>query len=100
NFSRGGPSWSPDGKLIASGLVDPSTVGTTVIAVEVESGAERPITSQKWCVNCVGQVAWLADGSGLLLLALDPGPRSRQIWQLSYPGDEPRPITNDLNNYS
>src|SRR4030095_13979942 len=28
------------------------------------------------------------------------GPRSRQIWQLSYPGDEPRPITNDLNNYS
>ena len=76
-FSLGGPSWSPDGKLIASGVVnrDPSTGGaySTVIAVEVESGAERPITSQKWCVDCVGQVAWLADGSGLLLLAFDPG---------------------------
>jgi serine/threonine protein kinase len=100
NFSAGGPSWSPDGKLIASGVIgDRSTGGTTVIAVEVESGAERPITSQKWCVNCVGQVAWLADGSGLLLLVLDPGPRSVQIWQISYPGGEPSKITNDLNNY-
>ena len=77
NFSRGGPSWSPDGKLIASGVSnrDESTGRgySTVIAVEVESGAERPINSQKWCGNCVGQVGWLADGSGLLLLVLDPG---------------------------
>jgi len=103
-FSILGPSWSPDGTLIASGVInpDPSTGGaySTVIAVEVESGAERQITSQKWCQGCVGQVAWLADGSGLLLLALDPGPRSVQIWQISYPGDETRKVTNDLNNYS
>ncbi len=103
-FRRGGPSWSPDGKLIASGVLnrDPSTGAySTVIGLEVESGAERPITSQKWCVNCVEQVAWLADGSGLLLLVLDPGLSSSvQIWQLSYPGDETRKITNDLNNYS
>ncbi len=104
-FSRDGPSWSPDGKLIASGVInrDPSAAGgaySTVIAVEVESGAERPINSQKWCVNCVGQVAWLADGSGLLLLVLDPGLSSSvQIWQISYPGDEKHKITVDLNNY-
>ena len=48
----------------------------------------------------MGQVAWLADGSGLLLLVFDPGPRSVQIWQISYPGDETRKVTNDLNNYS
>ena len=79
-FSSGGPSWSPDGKLIASGVInrDPSTGGanSTVVVVEVESGAERPITSQKWCRGCVGQVVWLADGSGLLLLAFDPEPQS------------------------
>ena len=99
-FSPGGPSWSPDGKLIASGVVnrDPSTGGanSTVIAVEVENGAESPITSQKWCEGCVGQVAWLAHGSGLLLLAFDPGLSSTQIWEISYPGDETRKITNDL----
>jgi Tol biopolymer transport system component len=103
-FSRGGPSWSPDGKLIASGVINRGgSTGrgySTVIAVEVESGAERPINSQKWCVNCVGQVAWLADGSGLLLLVLDPGLSSSvQIWQISYPGDEKHKITIDLNNY-
>ncbi|HJZ81114.1 MAG TPA: LpqB family beta-propeller domain-containing protein, partial [Pyrinomonadaceae bacterium] len=102
NFSSGGPSWSPDGKLIASGVLNSELVGgTTVIAVEVESGAERQITSQKWCTNCVGQVAWLADGSGLLLLVLDPGPRSVQLWHISYPDGEVRKVTNDdLNNYS
>jgi len=102
-FSPDGPSWSPDGKQIASGVInhDPSTGGSysTVIAVEVETGAERPITSQKWCVGCVGQVAWLADGSGLLLLAFNPRLSSTQIWQISYPGDETRQITNDLYTY-
>jgi serine/threonine protein kinase len=105
SFSPGGPSWSPDGKLIASGVTnhDANTgrAASTVIAVEVESGAERSITSQKWwCAVCVGQVAWLADGSGLLLLVYDPGLRSVQIWQISYPGHETRKVTNDLNNYS
>ena len=103
-FRDRGPSWSPDGNLIASSVIDhdPSTGKeySTVIAVEVEGGAERQITPQKWCIGCVGQVAWLADGSGLLLLVLDPGPRSTQIWQISYPGDEMRKVTNDLNNYS
>ena len=103
NFSPGGPSWSPDGKLIASGVnnADARPGGaSTVIAVEVDSGAERSITSQKWCQGCVGQVAWLADGSGLLLLVFEPGPRSVQIWQISFSGDEMRKVTNDLNNYS
>ena len=104
SFGDRGPSWSPDGKLIASAGMnyDPSTgrAYSTVIAVEVETGAERPITSQKWCIGCVGQVTWLSDGSGLLALVLDPGPRSVQIWQISFAGDETRKVTNDLNNYS
>lgn len=108
NFSSAGPSWSPDGKLIALGVLnyDPgSGFASTVVEVQVESGAERPITSQKW--SSVGQVAWLANGSGLAVIAGEgfPSPQARlfssfQLWHLSYPDGETRKITNDLNNYS
>ena len=110
-FSTGGPSWSPDGKLIALGVInyDPGSgwASATVVEVQVESGAERPITSQKW--SNVGKVAWLPNGSGLVLIAAEQGLpggfqrqgfSSSQIWHLSYPDGETRKITNDLNNYS
>jgi eukaryotic-like serine/threonine-protein kinase len=99
-FRPGGPSWSPDAKLIASAVItrDSTSPASTVIAVEVESGAERQITSKKWFPG-TGQVAWLADGSGLLFLGRDPETPSLQIWHISYPGGEVRKVTNDLNNY-
>jgi eukaryotic-like serine/threonine-protein kinase len=102
NFSAGGPSWSPDGKLIASGVLNSELGGatTTVVVVEVESGAERQITSQTWLAASARQVAWLADGSGLVFIALDSTTSSYQIWHISYPDGEVRKITNDLNNYS
>jgi Tol biopolymer transport system component len=104
-FSDGGPSWSPDGRLFASGVLnyDPGSGGaTTVVTVPVEGGAETPITSQMWRPSESSYVAWLVDGSGLLVIAVDPKSEtvSRQIWHLSYPGGEVHKITNDLNNYS
>jgi Tol biopolymer transport system component len=105
NFSFGGPSWSPDGKLLASSVTvgppNEAVAGNIVVEVQVESGAERPITSQKWppSVN-TGSVSWLADGSGLVVIALDEGTSSSQIWHISYPGGDVRKITNDLNNYN
>ncbi len=94
-FSYSGPAWSPDGKVIASGAGSPG--GMTVVAVGVEDGAQREFTSRMW--SNVETVAWLPDGSGLVLNAADRGTRSKQIWQLSYPGGEARKITNDLNDY-
>jgi eukaryotic-like serine/threonine-protein kinase len=103
-FSNGGPSWSPDGRLIASGVhnFDPNTrrASTTVIEVPVEGGAERPVTSHMWPAGGIGQVAWLADGSGLALIAFDLETSSWQIWHISYPSGEVRKITYDVNNYS
>jgi hypothetical protein len=48
----------------------------------------------------VGQVAWIADGSGLALIATEQGTPSAQIWYLSYPEGELHKISNDHNNYS
>jgi serine/threonine protein kinase/Tol biopolymer transport system component len=97
-FSVNGPSWSPDGKLIACGTG--STRGgmnMTVSAVSVDSGAIKPLTPPQW--SGVNRVAWFADGSGLAFLASPPLTSDRQIWQLSYPSGAVRRITNDLNRY-
>ncbi len=104
-YSNGGPSWSPDGKRLASSVTvgPPSEAigGNIVVEVQVESGAERPITSEKWPANArTGEVAWLTDGSGLVLIAPEPSTFSSQLWHISYPGGEVRKITNDLNNYN
>jgi Tol biopolymer transport system component len=73
----------------------------SVVEVRVEDGTVRPITSQRW--NGVNQLAWLRDGSGLVMTAQDQAsgrtPR-QQIWALDYGTGEARRITNDLNSYS
>ena len=104
-YSTGGPSWSPDGKRLASSVTvgppNEAVAGSIVVEVQVESGAERPITSEKWPpATGTGEVAWLSDGSGLVVIAPDQGTFSRQLWHISYPGGEVRKITNDLNNYN
>src|SRR5262249_53782095 len=99
-FSTDGPSWSPDGKVIAcgAGTVEVNLHNATVIEVPAVGGAERTITSTKW--SYVGRVIWLPDGSGLAMDTyanpLSPG---TQLWFVSYPDGAARRITNDLNGY-
>jgi Tol biopolymer transport system component/serine/threonine protein kinase len=100
-FSGGGPSWSPDGKLIAVGTRTGSgstQQATIVMGVAVESGEVKPLSQQSW--NGIGHVEWFRDGSGLVLAAIEKSEGKRQIWHLSYPGGEARCITNDLNSYA
>jgi Tol biopolymer transport system component len=93
------PAWSPDGKTIAVSAGN-NSVGKemTVVGVNVEDGTESPLTSEKWLA--VAQVAWLADGSGMLVSAVDRDSRLQQLWQLSYPEGTAKRFTNDLNNYA
>jgi len=97
-FSYGGPSWSPDGKVIAA------SVGTytggfhyTIAVVDVQTGEQREITPKKF--TDTGRVSWLADGTGILVNAQEQGANQEQIWLVSYPGGDTRPITHDLSDY-
>ena len=98
-FSTSGPSWSPDGKRIACGMVNGTGAAySTVIEVAVEGGDPRSIGSEKWAR--VGRVIWLADGSGLIMTAQpEVSSIGTQVWFLPYPSGKARRITNDLNGY-
>jgi eukaryotic-like serine/threonine-protein kinase len=100
-LSRMGPSWSPDGRLIAcaAGVTGQGETSMHVLAVRIEDGSSQPIGSQTWTV--VGQVAWLGDGSGLVFSAWERrwGVYGDQIWLMTFPKGEARPVTKDMNNY-
>ena len=90
-----GPAWSPDGTVIVCGVG--RFARQQVVAVSAVDGSEKPLGSQSW--QFVGRLAWLPDGSGLVMTARDQS-LSSQLWQLSYPAGEARRITNDLNSYA
>lgn len=98
-FKNSGPGWSPDGTVIAvsTGAIDDSGQYQRIVEIRVEDGTMKPIGSLKWA-DC-GQVAWLADGSGVIANNFEFGSNISQVYQISYPGGEVQKITNDLLSY-
>jgi eukaryotic-like serine/threonine-protein kinase len=90
-------SWSPDGKTIATPLRNFPENYMTVAVVSVETGEVKSLTPQRWFE--VKQVAWIADGSDILITALEQASAGFKIWRISYPSGEVQKITNDLNSY-
>ena len=90
-------SWSTDGKELA--VVSPEVIGTAsqwiLAVVSSKSGEIKNLRSFKTPARAA---AWLPDGRGILVVALDEAGRG-QIWIVSYPQGEISRFTNDLTNY-
>jgi len=99
-FTGNGTSWSPDGKAVACTVVNVDAGGNygALVEVDVESGAERRLTAERFAA--VTSVAWLPDKSGLVFNASAEGAGGYQVWHLSYPDGATRRVTNDLNSYT
>ncbi|CAN5581328.1 hypothetical protein BH10ACI1_BH10ACI1_10680 [soil metagenome] len=95
------PAWSPDGQTIAvsAGSMELGDSFRDVVVVNVADGTEKTLTTRKWYF--VDKIAWLADGSGLVMSANPQKSHvNNQLWLLSYPNGEGRQISNDSNNYT
>jgi Tol biopolymer transport system component/DNA-binding winged helix-turn-helix (wHTH) protein len=94
-----GPSWSPDGQRIVT-LAGRSGAGgsyTYVLDVGVRDGVAKEVPGKRWYQG--GQVAWLPDGTGLIVVAQERVAAPYQVWLLAYPSGEARRLTNDLLDY-
>ncbi len=99
-----GPSWSPDGQLIACALANyESGTRVDVVAFRAQDGKAQVLTRKPWAY--IGRVEWLPDSSGLLMIAgenqatITAAGSTAQVYHLSYPAGEVRSVTNDLNFY-
>ena len=90
-----GPSWSPDGKIIAATV---ATIGgrSKVVGFSVDDGSEKNLSAESWAFS--GRVQWLPDMTGLLVIAGE-SPALAQVWMINYPEGRIRRVTNDLGIY-
>lgn len=91
-----GPSWSPDGALVAAAVVDRANRKGRIVGIDARDGTMRTIADSGW--TWAAQVAWLPDQKGLVAIAFREALHG-QVWFAPYPSGEARPVTRDLFDY-
>ncbi len=96
----GDNQFAPDGKSIAFavGQSDNSSNEFSLKEIDLESGAEREITRQKF-FN-INHLDWLPDKSGLLITAIEMYQRPSKIYQVSRSSGEVKDLTKDSIYYN
>lgn len=93
------PAWSPDGKTIA--IAAAKNDGSAVrifIAGPVDKSFEPMVVTADW--SAISGLAWLHDGTGLIVVAREKEKLAPQLWQIAFPGGDSRRLVTDLNLYS
>jgi len=92
-----GASWSPDGKRVATSLLQRGKdVRWVLSVVTVADGSVHDLYVSP---DFLGRPVWLPDGESLLVPTGLSKQNRTQISQITYPGGERHRFTNDLSNY-
>lgn len=96
----GSGEWSPDGRLIAYGMVSLKTPwegACTIVGTDAQTGETKPLSPEKWD-QCY-RMAWTRDAQGLVFVGTKSkeafSTRRDQIYYLSVANGESRRITTD-----
>lgn len=92
--------FSPDGKKVAFAVGQSENQANEfgLMEVDLESGAERELTPEKF-FN-IKSLEWLPDASGLLITASRIPNKNFRIWQVSIASGAVEPLTKDSETYS
>lgn len=98
-FTPRGAAWSPDGKLIAVGVISGTQMSDEdVLLVNAQNGTAEKFGAMTF--QQVRRVAWLKDGSGLFVNAIEKDVwDDRHLWLIEYPGGNAQKVTQDLFHY-
>ena len=97
-FARLASSWSPDGSMIAIGAYRSDTnTNYDIFTIAVAEGSVKRLSSGSW--SLIRTMAWLTDGTGLIVVGQSEALTQSQLWLVSYPDGEVRHLVSDLNAY-
>jgi len=92
------PSFSPDGKFIASAVYSKNIEKPMeIILVSAENGEQKSLTPRNW--TWIGQTAWLKDGSGIAFVAFskETPNLTDEVWFVSLSEGKARLLENGIN---
>ncbi len=98
-FRIGDNEISPDGKTVAFAVGQSKNAANEfgLNEVDIESGAERELTTQKFFD--IKSLAWLPDRNGLFVTASRVPNKTFRIWQVSAASGDVELLTNDSETY-
>ncbi len=97
---QGAPSWSPDGKRIATALLRPApNLQSTIALFDPVTGKRQDFV--KMPLTPLGSIAWLHNGTGIVSSGVDiKSSLTDQVLLHAYPEARTSRVTNDFNEYS
>ncbi|HUK88813.1 MAG TPA: hypothetical protein VLZ81_00325, partial [Blastocatellia bacterium] len=91
------PAWSPDGKVIACGVMNQKKQGQRIYAVSLQDGSMKAIGPRTWMT--VLNLAWMGDGRAIIANAAEDEAHAPGLWHVSYPDGAATRITVDPYGY-